>query len=120
MADACFLSGLTKIETESNDKPQVPWRPKAVYHYIQSQFIKPDIIVDVSDFWDVKVASYMAYKSQVYDPSSKEPETYISTPQFLKLIESRAIEFGHAIGVTYGEGFTVRRFLGVRNLFDLV
>ena len=119
-ADACFLSGLAKVETKLEGKIQQAWRPKAVYHYIQSQFIKPDFIVDISDFWEIKLASYMAYKSQVYDPTSKEPQTYISTPEFLKLIESRAIEFGHAIGAKYGEGFTVRRFPGVRNLFDLV
>jgi bacillithiol biosynthesis deacetylase BshB1 len=119
-ADACFLSGLAKIETEVEGKKQDPWRPKAVYHYIQSQFITPDLIVDISDYWDVKVASYMAYKSQVFDPESNEPETYISSPQFLKLIEARAVEFGNAIGTKYGEGYTVRRFPGVNNLLDLL
>ncbi|MBX2966792.1 MAG: bacillithiol biosynthesis deacetylase BshB1 [Cyclobacteriaceae bacterium] len=119
-ADACFLSGLAKIETTLDGKPQQAWRPKAVYHYIQSQFIEPDFIVDISDFWETKVASYRAYKSQVHDPQSKEPETYISTPEFLKLVEARAIELGHAIGAKYGEGFTVRRYPGVNNLFDLI
>ncbi len=119
-ADACFLSGLAKIETEVDGKKQGAWRPRAVYHYIQSQFITPDLIVDISDYWDVKVASYMAYKSQVFDPESNEPETYISSPQFLKLIEARAVEFGNAIGTKYGEGYTVRRFPGVNNLLDLL
>jgi bacillithiol biosynthesis deacetylase BshB1 len=119
-ADACFLSGLAKIETEVDGKKQDAWRPRAVYHYIQSQFITPDLIVDISDYWDVKVASYMAYKSQVFDPESNEPETYISSPQFLKLIEARAVEFGNAIGTKYGEGYTVRRFPGVNNLLDLL
>jgi hypothetical protein len=62
----------------------------------------------------------MAYKSQFYDPNSKEPQTYISTPEFLRLIESRAIELGHAIGVEYAEGFTARRYVGVNNLMDLI
>jgi N-acetylglucosamine malate deacetylase 1 len=118
--DSCFLSGLAKIETTVDGKPQTSWRPRAVYHYIQSQFIPPDFIVDISDFWKTKVDSYMAYKSQVFDPQSKEPETFISKPQFLKLIEARAIELGHAIGVEYGEGYTVRRQPGIRNLFDLM
>lgn len=118
--DACFLSGLEKISTTKNGSAQAPWRPKAVYHYIQSQFIVPDFIVDVSDYWDIKIASYMAYKSQLFDAASKEPETYISSPQFLNLIEARAIEFGNAIGVKYGEGYTVKRFPGVKNLFDLI
>ncbi|MDH4058123.1 MAG: bacillithiol biosynthesis deacetylase BshB1 [Cyclobacteriaceae bacterium] len=118
--DACFLSGLSKIKTSVSGADQNPWRPKTVYHYIQSQFISPDFIVDVSDYWDTKVASYMAFKSQVFDPQSKEPQTYISSPQFLRLIEARAVEFGNAIGVKYGEGFTVKRFPGVKNLFDLL
>jgi N-acetylglucosamine malate deacetylase 1 len=118
--DACFLSGLPKIETQSDGKRQTAWRPKAVYHYIQSQFIEPDFVVDISDFWETKVASYMAYKSQLFDAQSQEPQTFISSPQFLKLIEARAIELGHGIGVQYAEGYTVRRFPGVKTLYDLI
>lgn len=120
-ADSCFLAGLAKIETrDENGKPQQPWRPSAVYHYIQSQLIQPDIIVDVSAFWDIKMKAICAFKTQFHDPGSSEPETYISKPGFLKMVEGRAIEFGHAIGVEYGEGYTVRRFPGVRSLFDLI
>jgi N-acetylglucosamine malate deacetylase 1 len=118
--DACFLSGLAKIEThdESGNK-QKPWRPNAVYHFIQSLFIEPDFIVDVSDHWEIKMNAIKAFKTQFFDPGSNEPETYISKPGFLKMIEARGVEFGHAIGVKYGEGFTVRRYPGVKSLFDL-
>jgi N-acetylglucosamine malate deacetylase 1 len=119
--DSCFLSGLAKVETkDENGKLQSAWRPTAVYHYIQSQLIEPDFIVDVSGFWDTKLQAIQAFKSQFFDPSSSEPETYISKPGFLRMIEARCVEFGHAIGVTHGEGFTVRRYPGVRNLFDLI
>lgn len=119
--DACFLSGLAKIETtDDNGTPQKPWRPRAMYHYIQSLFIKPDFVVDISDQWEVKMKAVRAFKTQFFDPSSKEPQTYISTPEFMKLVEARAIELGHAIGARYGEGFTTRRYLGVRNLTDLL
>ena len=119
--DAFFLSGLAKIQTlDEAGVPQHPWRPRNLYHYIQSQFIQPDFIVDISEFWETKVASYKAYKSQVFDPDSLEPETYISKPQFLKLIEARAIELGHAIGVSYGEGFTVNRVPGLDHLLCLL
>jgi bacillithiol biosynthesis deacetylase BshB1 len=118
--DACFLSGLAKIETEDNGIKQQAWRPNAVYHYIQSQFIEPDFIVDISDFWQKKLDSIQAYKTQFFDPSSSEPETYISKPGFLKMIEARAVEFGHAIGTSHGEGFTVRRYPGVKSLMDLI
>lgn len=117
--EACFLSGLMKIETTADEKKQDAWRPKVLYHYIQSQFIKPDFVVDISDTWDKKMEAIMAFKSQFYDPSSKEPQTYISKPGFLKLLESRAIEMGHAIGVKYGEGFLSRQWIGVKSLFDI-
>lgn len=112
--EAAFLSGLTKIETG-----QPAWRPKVLYHYIQSQFITPDFVVDVSDVWEKKMDSIRAFKTQFFDPNSKEPDTYISSPAFMKLLEARGIEYGHAIGAKYGEGFTVRKFIGVNSLFDL-
>jgi bacillithiol biosynthesis deacetylase BshB1 len=112
--EASFLSGLTKIETG-----QPAWRPKVIYHYIQSQFITPDFVVDVSDFWEKKMDAIRAFKTQFFDPNSKEPDTYISSPAFMKLLEARGIEYGHAIGAKYGEGFTVRKFIGVNSLFDL-
>lgn len=117
--NACFMSGLRRIETSLDGKAQEPWRPKFVYHYIQNNYIKPDFIFDISEFWDTKVASIMAFKSQFYDPSSEEPASFISSPDFLPFIESRAREFGHRIGAKYGEGFTVERFVGVNDLFDL-
>ena len=118
---ACFISGLVKVETfDNNNKRQLPWRPKALYHYIQSQWINPDVVVDVSAFWDKKMEAIRAFKSQFYDPSSTEPETYISNPGFLKMLEARGIELGHAIGVRYGEGFTARRTLGVNRLEDIL
>jgi len=121
VVDSSFLSGLAKIETRGSDgKPQQAWRPKAVYHFIQSQFIEPDFIVDITPYWQVKMDAIKAYRTQFYDPTSSEPETYISKPGFMKMIESRAIEFGHAIGVEYGEGFTLNRYPGVRDLFHLL
>lgn len=118
-SNACFMSGLRKIETELHGVSQQAWRPKFVYHYIQNNYIQPDFIVDISQYWDTKVASIMAFKSQFYDPSSKEPSSFISSPEFLPFVESRSREFGHRIMVKYGEGFTVERFIGVDNLFDL-
>jgi len=118
--ECAFLSGLSKFETSDAGKIQSAWRPKVLYHYIQSQYIEPDFIVDVSDFWDTKMNAIRAFKTQFYDPASTDPDTYISNPGFLKMVESRAQELGYAIGVKYGEGFTVRRFVGVKSLFDII
>jgi len=117
--EACFYSGLEKIELNDEVK-LLPWRPRAVYHYIQSYYIKPDFIVDISDFWDTKIESIRAFKSQFHDPDSSEPETYISNPGFLEFLESRARMWGQIIGVEYGEGFTVNREMGIKNLYDLI
>ncbi len=118
--EAFFLAGLSKITTENDSCAQEPWRPSALYHFIQARYIAPDLIVDISDFWEQKEASFMAYASQLYNPNSSEPETYIASRNFLELVKARAIEFGNAIGKKYGEGFTVRRTPGARLLTDLL
>lgn len=118
-SNACFMSGLRKIETAVDGIDQEPWRPKYVYHYIQNNYIKPDFVVDITDFWDIKIESIKAFRSQFYDPNNKEPQSFISSAEFLDFIEARAREFGHSIMVKYGEGFTVERTLGIADLFDL-
>lgn len=118
---ACFLAGLAKIEAlDEEGNALEPWRPRVVYHYIQSNYINPDFIVDVSDFWDKKMEAIRAFGSQFHDPESDEPETFISSPEFMKLIEARGKEFGHSVGATYGEGFTINRKMGVKNLKHLL
>lgn len=117
--EASFLAGLAKIETSHEGVKQEAWRPKAVYHYIQSLFIRPDFVVDISQEWDKKMEAVRAFKTQFYDPASNEPETYISNPRFLNLLEARATEMGHAVGAKYAEGFTAPRWIGVKSLFDL-
>lgn len=118
--EACFLSGLAKIETEENGVKQAVWRPKIVYHYIQSIPIEPDFVVDVSEEWETKMNAIKAFKTQFFDPNSDEPETYISNPRFMEMINSRGIHYGHEIGVQYGEGFTVERKLGVDDITTLL
>ncbi len=118
---ACFFSGLLKIKiTNSSDKSMEVWRPRALYHYIQSDYIDPDFIVDISDYWETRVQSIKAFSSQFFDPQNEEPETFISKPGFLEFLEGRCKSWGHAIGKTYGEGFTINRKIGIANLFDLI
>ncbi len=118
-SEACFYSGLIKIETNVDGKKQEVWRPKAVYHYIQDHYIHPDFVIDISNFMEVKHRSIMAYSSQFYDPNSGEPETPISSKAFIETINSKMALWGRAIGVPYAEGFTVDRYPGVNSLFDL-
>ncbi|MFN3402681.1 MAG: bacillithiol biosynthesis deacetylase BshB1 [Cytophagaceae bacterium] len=117
---ACFLSGLIKIETQREGKSQEAWRPRLVLNYIQDRLTKPDVVVDITPYWEKKIEAIKAFKSQFYDPFSKEPVTYISTPEFFDFIQARALEFGHSIGVKYGEGYTMAKQVGVEDLFNLV
>lgn len=122
VSDACFLSGLTKIDTkfdEDDDSWQDPWRPKQVYHYIQWKNLEPDFVVDVSGFIDKKMEAVLAYKTQFYDEKSREPETPISSKNFTDSVKYRARDMGRLIGVEYGEGFNVERYPAVNSLFDL-
>ncbi|MBL7815213.1 MAG: bacillithiol biosynthesis deacetylase BshB1 [Saprospiraceae bacterium] len=120
-ADACFLSGLVKIETlDTEGGKQMPWRPKAVYHYIQDRALKPDFAVDISDYIDKKFELIMAYKSQFYDPNSDEPMTPIASQSFLESVRGKDSVYGRYIGVTYAEGYNVARTVGVKDLFDLI
>jgi bacillithiol biosynthesis deacetylase BshB1 len=117
--EAAFMSGLTKIETKFNGKVQQAWRPKTVYHYIQAMYIKPDFVVDISAYHDVKMKAVLAYKSQFFDPNSKEQDTFISSPQFLEFLKARAQEFGQITGVQYAEGFIAQRQIGVQDITEL-
>jgi len=120
IADACFFSGLRKIETEWDGHPQQPWRPRRVFHYIQDRFTEPDLIVDISDSFEQKMEAIRCFKTQFFNDDSGEPETYISNPSFLEKIRNRASQLGHRIGVKYGEGFHTESALGVMDLDQLI
>lgn len=120
VSDACFLSGLIKIETLGEDGAnQDAWRPKQVFHYIQWKNLVPDVVVDVTGFIQNKLDAVFAYKTQFYDENSSEPETPISSKNFADSIKYRANDLGRLIGVDYAEGFTVERHVAVNSLFDL-
>jgi len=120
VSDACFLSGLTKIDSKIDGKQQEAWRPKVVYHYIQWKNLTPDFVVDVSGFIEKKTEAILAYSSQFFDPNSDEPETPISSKNFIDSVNYRARDLGRLIGVEHAEGFTIERFVGVDNLDALI
>ena len=122
VSDSCFLSGLKKINTKlaGNESSQEPWRPKVVYHYIQWKNLEPDFVINVTGYMDKKTNAILAYGSQFYDPNSNEPETPISSKNFIDSVNYRARDLGRLIGVEYAEGFTVERYVAVDNLGDLI
>ncbi len=120
VSDACFLSGLRKIETEYEGRKQEHWRPDHVYHYIQWENLEPDFVVDVTGFVQKKIDAVLAYSSQFYDPESTEPESPISSKNFLESVEYRAKDLGRLINKEAGEGFNAERFPGVEHLGRLI
>jgi bacillithiol biosynthesis deacetylase BshB1 len=122
--ESAFLSGLVKIESaDENGTPQLAHRPMLILHYIQDYYIEPDIILDITPYFETKIKAIEAYSSQVFTPQSEnstEPSTPISTPEFMQLIHGRAVQYGRYIGVKYAEGFTSSRPLGVKSLNDLM
>lgn len=119
VTDAVFLAGLPKIITSDTGTEQEAWRPNLLLHYIQDTYIKPDVLIDITPYWEQKVAAIKAYKTQFFNPEMQEPATYISSSDFLDGIEARAREFGKSIQCSYAEGFTANKILGVASLFDL-
>ena len=121
--DACFLSGLRRISTQHNGQEQEAWRPKHIYHMIQSTYLEPDLIVDVSDVWEQKQEAIEAFESQFHVKTVEgdaEPQTFISTPEFMEFINARGRAWGQAIGVKYGEGLLAHQKIGVQGLSDLI
>ncbi|MGV6861869.1 MAG: bacillithiol biosynthesis deacetylase BshB1 [Putridiphycobacter sp.] len=119
VSEACFLSGLIKIETQVGGVLQDKWRPKAVYHYIQDRFIKPDFVVDISNYVDRKIETLKAYETQFFNPRSNEIKTPISGEDFFDFLKGRWKDFGRDIGAEYAEGFTVERTIGIDDLMSL-
>lgn len=118
--DACFLSGLLKIQTSYNGVTQDKWRPKHIFNYIQWNEEKPDFIIDISHFLDKKIEACMAYKTQFYDPNSLEPNTPITSINFKKSILYRAENLGRLIGCDAGEGFTSQKWIGLKDFENFV
>lgn len=121
--DAAFLSGLIKIETKDDlDNKQEIWRPKYVFNYIQDLYFKPDFVIDISNVFDKKIEAIDAFSTQFYNPnaSDKEPQTYISSPEFLESVINRAKMYGKMIGVKYAEGFLSKKMIGMKTFDALI
>ena len=119
--DACFFSGLRQIKSVGDDgTEQAKWRPKMLLHYIQDRFYEPDIIVDISDVWEQRMEAVKAYRTQFLPDGSSDPQTYISSPEFVEALSARARLLGKRIGVKYAEGFLSKKSIGINNLDSLV
>jgi len=120
VSDAAFLSGLKKIATEKDGAAQEAWRPKYVLHYVQDRLLQPDFVVDITDVFEQKLEAIKAYGTQFHNEALNEPQTYISTPDFLESVIYRHKWFGKMIGVKYAEGFISDKMIGISSFEALV
>ncbi|MDQ6901842.1 MAG: bacillithiol biosynthesis deacetylase BshB1 [Bacteroidota bacterium] len=121
--DATFLSGLIKIETKDDEGlAQEAWRPKYVFNYIQDLYFKPDFVLDISAVFDKKVEAIEAFATQFYTAKAndEEPQTYISSPEFLESVINRSKMFGKMIGVRHAEGFLSKKMVGIKTFDALI
>ncbi len=120
VSDAAFLSGLRKIETSEEGKLQLAWKPSYVFHYIQDRFIQPSFVIDITAHMDKKIEAVLAYTTQFYNPDLNEPQTYISSPQFLETVKARAMMLGKRIGVGYAEGYITEKIIGLKGFDSII
>lgn len=123
ISDACFLSGLAKIETrDEQGNTQEKWRPKYFLQYMQDWYHEPDLLIDITDAFDQRMRSVSAYTTQFHSQAGEAdgPQTYISTPDFLESVIARARMLGKRIGVKYAEGFITEKKIGIRSLDALI
>lgn len=119
VADACFHSGLIKIDIEGLE----PWRPRAIYHYTQDKNITADFIVDITAYMDRKLECIQTFSSQFFtdlQEEDSEPKTPISSKNFFDYVKAKDRANARPIGTDYAESFNVGRTPGVENLFDLL
>jgi bacillithiol biosynthesis deacetylase BshB1 len=119
VSDAAFLSGLRKVETIHDGATQQAWRPAYTFHYIQDRFIQPSFVIDITKYMDRKIEAVLAYGTQFNSADTSEPQTYISSPQFLETVKARALMLGKRIGVGYAEGYITEKIIGFSN-FDAI
>jgi len=122
ISDSCFLSGLRKISSQDEGVEQEHWRPKYVFHFIQDRFYQPSFVYDISPVFDRKLEAIRAYSSQFHSKTynKDEPQTYISSPEFLDAVVGRAQMCGKMIGVKYAEGFISEKMIGVNSLDSFI
>ncbi|HKP32690.1 MAG TPA: bacillithiol biosynthesis deacetylase BshB1 [Chitinophagaceae bacterium] len=124
IADSCFLSGLRKVETKDEDgNAQQEWRPKHVFHFIQDRYIEPNFVIDITDVFEQRMKAVASYTTQFYNGNADddgEPQSYISTPDFLESIISRARMMGKKIGVKFGEGYITEKTIGFRDFSSFI
>ena len=118
--EAWYYAGLQKLKTAHHGAKQSAHRPHHYFEFMQWHEFESSFIVDISDSYDSKMKAIRAHTSQFFNPLSKDPETKLSSPEFLETIETRAKYYGQRIGVKYGEPFLTQYSLGIKDMFDFI
>lgn len=109
---ARFWAKLTKT-----DMPGEPWYPQRIFHYFcihLRQSIQPAFILDITPYWEQKLAAIRCYASQFLEGRPQEP------PTFLDQLRDEAAYWGKLIGRRYGEPYQCREPIGLSTMQGLV
>jgi bacillithiol biosynthesis deacetylase BshB1 len=96
-----------------------PHRPDALLEYFGHLEPTPSFVVDVSDVWAQRMEAVRCFASQFGEPGDDAPVTNISSPEFIRRLESRYEYWGSRIGARYGEPFRIDRVVPVDDPVDL-
>jgi bacillithiol biosynthesis deacetylase BshB1 len=115
VTDACFLSGLSKIEP---DAPR--FRPFKLVHSLtyREDPVKPTFVVDISDEFERKLLAIRAYASQ-FDGVTQAGEAFPNGEPLYDIVRHQAAHYGSLIRVRYGEPFYTAETMRVDDLMSL-
>ena len=108
VAQACYMSGLAKIKTN-----QERFRPNRIFYFMLPHTVQPSFYVDISLQIEKKMLAIKAFHSQMFDPQSREPETYLSVPEFLPDLQGLNRYYGTLIQTKYAEAFYCKEALAI-------
>lgn len=112
--EACFLSGLAKLELAAepsptnNEKPETknlsPHRPFKIVYASLYHDVRPTFVVDITDQFEARLESLFAYRSQYGDQAAGEG-LFPQQSEIRARLESMARFYGDLAGVKYAEPF---------------
>ncbi|MDE0102359.1 MAG: bacillithiol biosynthesis deacetylase BshB1 [Bryobacterales bacterium] len=114
LRQSLFLCGVRKYAPGTP-----PWRPKALLHHFGSRPMAPQLVVDISEFFERRMEAVRAYGSQFGVEQPPGFPVRLASSRFLRSIEATLAYYGSLIGVAYGEPFNSELPLPVGDLVGL-
>jgi bacillithiol biosynthesis deacetylase BshB1 len=112
--EACYAAGLKQLPVEGE-----PHRPKKILYASMYHDDHPSFLVDISPYFDRKLAAINCFASQFAGDLRDVTELYPAWGRLIDRIKTQCKYFGHLMGVEYAEPFTVKEVMAVDDIVDL-